>query len=55
MGWIEKHAYLLVVILIIDENRILVLERKRESPVPAHSHGPTPLQVALERQGGDER
>ena len=48
MGWIEKHASLLVVILVIDENRVLALERKREPPVPTHPHGPVPLQVALE-------
>jgi len=42
MGWIEKHASLLVVILVIDENRVLALERKREPPVPAQlgSHWP---------------
>ena len=37
-----------MVILVIDENRVLALERKREPPVPAHPHGPVPLKVALE-------
>ena len=38
----------LVVILVINENRVLALECKREPPVPAHPHGPVPLQVAPE-------
>ena len=45
-----------MVILVINENRVLALERKCEPPVPAHPHGPVPLQVTLrvlvEREDG---
>ena len=40
MGWMEKHGWLLVIILIINEDRVLALKRKRQPPVSAHSHGP---------------
>jgi hypothetical protein len=29
-----------VVILVVDENSVLALERKGQPPVPAHPHGP---------------
>jgi hypothetical protein len=45
----------LVQCLVIDENRVLALECKREPPVPAHPHSPVPLQVALEWMQGPRR
>ena len=42
-----------MVILVIDENRVLALECKLEPPVPAHPHGPVPLQADLEWVQGD--
>jgi hypothetical protein len=34
----SRHSQLLVVVLIVDQYRILLLETKREPPVPAHCH-----------------
>ena len=38
-----------MVILIVDQYRILALKRKREPPVSAHLDGPVPAQIFAER------
>jgi hypothetical protein len=49
MWWIKhSHSDLLVVILIIDKHRVLAFERKRQTPIAAHAHGPMPLQLATQ-------
>ncbi len=46
---IKDHvAPSLVVVLIVHENRVLFVKRKRQSPVATHDHGPMAFQVSLQ-------
>jgi hypothetical protein len=42
----SRHSQLLVVVLIVDQYRILLLELKREPPVSAHCHWPVSGKIA---------
>src|ERR1035441_3299232 len=48
-GLCMRISFLLVVILVVDENRVLALKSKCQAPIAVHFHGPMALEIAVQR------